>query len=49
MVRAHDVAMAGEGADSAWVHAYLHRRDGDLKNAQVLVPAGPETAGNGHY
>ena len=24
----------GEGADSAWVHAYLHRRDGDLENAQ---------------
>ena len=32
--RAHDVAMQGEGADSAWVHAYLHRRDGDLENAQ---------------
>jgi hypothetical protein len=31
--RAHDLAMAGEGPDSAWVHAYLHRRKGDLENA----------------
>ena len=24
--RAHEAAQAGEDADSAWVHAYLHRR-----------------------
>ncbi len=30
---AHGSAQAGETADSAWVHAYLHRREGDLGNA----------------
>src|SRR4051812_4883852 len=32
--RAHDLVMAGEGADCAWVHAYLHRSEGDLENAR---------------
>jgi len=31
--QAHAAAQAGEDADSAWVHAYLHRREGDLGNA----------------
>ncbi|MBK1657395.1 hypothetical protein [Paracraurococcus ruber] len=31
--RAHGAAQAGEDAASAWVHAYLHRREGDLANA----------------
>lgn len=31
--RAHRLAMQGEGADVAWVHAYLHRVEGDLPNA----------------
>jgi hypothetical protein len=31
--RAHEAAQAGEDADSAWVHAYLHRKEGDLPNA----------------
>ena len=26
--------MAGEGADCAWVHAYLHRMEGDPGNAR---------------
>ncbi len=31
---AHEAAQADEGdADSAWVHAYLHRKDGDAPNA----------------
>ncbi len=30
---AHAFAQAGEDAESAWVHAYLHRREGDLANA----------------
>ena len=30
---AHEAAQAGEDATSAWVHAYLHRREGDLSNA----------------
>jgi hypothetical protein len=31
--RAHEAAQAGADADSAWVHAYLHRREGDRANA----------------
>lgn len=31
--RAHEVAQGIETADGAWVHAYLHRKEGDLANA----------------
>lgn len=31
--RAHAIVQAEEDADAAWVHAYLHRREGDLPNA----------------
>ncbi len=31
--RAHESAQAGDDAGSAWVHAYLHRKEGDLGNA----------------
>jgi hypothetical protein len=31
--RAHVCAQADEGGDAAWVHAYLHRKEGDLGNA----------------
>jgi len=31
--KAHECAQADEGTDGAWVHAYLHRREGDLSNA----------------
>ena len=30
---AHNIVMAHEDADCAWVHAYLHRVEGDLDNA----------------
>jgi hypothetical protein len=30
---AHKIVMGEEGADAAWVHAYLHRVEGDLANA----------------
>jgi hypothetical protein len=30
---AHDAAQAGEGGASDWVHAYLHRKEGDAGNA----------------
>ena len=30
---AHDIAQDDDGAAAAWVHAYLHRREGDLSNA----------------
>lgn len=31
--RAHAVVQDNDDSDSAWVHAYLHRREGDLANA----------------
>jgi hypothetical protein len=31
--RAHAIAQDVGGADGAWVHAYLHRKDGDVGNA----------------
>lgn len=30
---AHDVAQGDASTDGAWVHAYLHRKEGDLGNA----------------
>jgi hypothetical protein len=32
--KAHDIVMSGEGVDCAWVHAYLHRVEGDSDNAR---------------
>ena len=32
--RAHEVVIAHDDSDCAWVHAYLHRREGDLPNAR---------------
>src|SRR5579863_3780744 len=31
--QAHDVIGQDEGPAGAWVHAYLHRKEGDLSNA----------------
>ena len=31
--RAHALVQAASGAEAAWVHAYLHRAEGDLGNA----------------
>jgi hypothetical protein len=31
--QAHACAQADEGRDAAWVHAYLHRKEGDHGNA----------------
>jgi hypothetical protein len=31
--RAHESAQQDEGRDGAWVHAYLHRKEGDQGNA----------------
>ncbi len=31
--RAHESAQQDEGPAGSWVHAYLHRKEGDLSNA----------------
>jgi hypothetical protein len=32
--KAHDIVMHEDSADCAWVHAYLHRVEGDRDNAR---------------
>lgn len=32
--QAHESAQRDEGQDGAWVHAYLHRKQGDMANAK---------------
>src|SRR5947209_10229888 len=32
--RAHESAQQDEGPSGAWVHAYLHRKEGDISNAE---------------
>ena len=32
-IRAHESAQQDEGPAGSWVHAYLHRKEGDLGNA----------------
>jgi hypothetical protein len=32
--RAHESAQQDEGPAGAWVHAYLHRKEGDASNAR---------------
>ena len=32
--KAHEIVANGEGSDCAWVHAHLHRAEGDLSNAR---------------
>ena len=31
--RGHECAQKDEGRDGSWVHAYLHRKEGDTNNA----------------
>ena len=38
--KAHNIVMSGEGADCAWVHAYLHRVEGDRDNARYWYRQG---------
>jgi hypothetical protein len=45
--RAHKLVMETSGADAAWVHAYLHRVEGDLPNARYwYAQAGKPPASN---
>lgn len=32
--KAHQIVQNASDADNAWVHAYLHRKEGDLSNAR---------------
>jgi hypothetical protein len=36
--RAHESAQQDEGLEGSWVHAYLHRKEGDQGNAAYWLP-----------
>ena len=44
--KAHKIVMDEEGGDSAWVHAYLHRVEGDLPNAKYWYAQARQPVGS---
>jgi hypothetical protein len=45
--KAHKVVMSEDGAECAWVHAYLHRFEGDLDNARYWYRQARRPAADG--
>lgn len=45
--RAHDIAAADGSSEAAWVHAYLHRHEGDLGNAAYWYRQAKKPVANG--
>jgi hypothetical protein len=45
--QAHEVAGQDEGPAGAWVHAYLHRKEGDLGNAGYWYRRADKTPATG--
>jgi len=45
--RAHAIAQDIDGGDGAWVHAYLHRVEGDLANAGYWYARAGRSAATG--
>src|ERR1700733_4155963 len=45
--KAHDIVMNDDGADCAWVHAYLHRVEGDRDNARYWYRQARRTPATG--
>ena len=45
--RAHAVAQDVAGVDGAWVHAYLHRKEGDVGNAAYWYRRAGRVAASG--
>jgi hypothetical protein len=45
--KAHKLVMSEEGAECAWVHAYLHRLEGDLDNARYWYRQARRPAASG--
>lgn len=41
--RAHDLVDQLPGLDAAWIHAYLHRKEGDLWNADYWYTRAKKT------
>jgi hypothetical protein len=45
--KAHAIVQDDEGMDAAWVHAYLHRVEGDLGNASYWYRRAGKAAATG--
>ena len=45
--RAHECIQADMGGPGAWVHAYLHRKEGDLSNAGYWYRKAGKPTANG--
>ncbi len=45
--KAHESAQQDEGPQGAWVHAYLHRKEGDTSNAAYWYSRAGHTAASG--
>ena len=45
--RAHAIAQDDPGRDAAWVHAHLHRREGDAGNARYWYNRAGRAPANG--
>jgi hypothetical protein len=45
--QAHEVAGQDEGPAAAWVHAYLHRKEGDAGNARYWYKRADKTPATG--
>jgi len=45
--KAHEIAQDIEGAEGSWVHAYLHRKEGDQSNASYWYGRAGRSAAEG--
>ena len=45
--QAHEVAQAEDGLEGAWIHAYLHRVEGDTMNANYWYKRAGRPAASG--
>ena len=45
--KAHAIVMDASGRDAAWIHAYLHRVEGDLENARYWYRQAERTPATG--
>jgi hypothetical protein len=45
--RAHELCQKDGGTDGSWVHAYLHRKEGDQSNAQYWYAKAGKTKPSG--
>ncbi len=47
--KAHESAEQDEGPAGAWVHAYLHRKEGDASNAAYWYSRAGKSRGSGPF